>query len=141
MRPLSILFICIGNSCRSPMAEAIARALGGDRVHASSAGLAATGRVAASTLEALATLGYPSDGLDSKGLDEVPLEGLDVVVSLIGPAGLDWLPRGLAARRVAWAIPDPYGSDVATYLAVGRAIEERVRGLLGELLAGEPAAG
>ncbi|HQL28825.1 MAG TPA: arsenate reductase ArsC, partial [Thermoanaerobaculales bacterium] len=61
MRPLSILFICVGNSCRSPMAEAIARAIGGDRVTACSAGLAATGRVAPSTLEALAALGYPSD--------------------------------------------------------------------------------
>ncbi|HQL28826.1 MAG TPA: hypothetical protein PLM67_01390, partial [Thermoanaerobaculales bacterium] len=74
-------------------------------------------------------------------LDEAPLDGLDVVVSLIGPAGLAWLPPGLAARRVAWPIPDPYGSDPATYLAVGRAIEERVRGLLDELLAGEPATG
>ena len=134
MRPLSILFICIGNTCRSPMAEAIARALGGDRVHASSAGLAATGRVAASTLEALATLGYPSDGLASKGLDEIPLEGLDVVVSLIGPAGLAWLPAGVAARQVAWTIPDPYGNDLATYLAAARTIEQRVRALVDELL-------
>jgi arsenate reductase len=140
MRPLSILFICIGNSCRSPMAEAIARALGGDRVDASSAGLAPTGRVAASTLEALGLLGYPGDGLASKGLDEIPLHGIDVAVSLIGPQGLAWLPPGLAARRLAWSIPDPYGSDLSTYLAVGRAIEERVRALLAELPPGELAA-
>jgi arsenate reductase (thioredoxin) len=134
MRPLSILFICIGNTCRSPMAEAIARALGGDSVVAHSAGLAPTGRVASSTLEALRALGYPCAGLASKGLDEVPLDGLDVVVSLIGPAGLAWLPAGAAARRVAWTIPDPYGNELATYLAVARTIEERVRALVDDLL-------
>ncbi|PWB75482.1 MAG: low molecular weight phosphatase family protein [Holophagae bacterium] len=134
MRPVSILFICIGNTCRSPMAEAIARALGGDSLVAHSAGIAPTGRVASSTLEALRALGYPCAGLASKGLDEVPLDGLDVVVSLIGPAGLAWLPAGVAARRVAWTIPDPYGNDIATYLAVARTIEERVRALVDDLL-------
>jgi len=134
MRPLSLLFICIGNTCRSPMAEAMARAIGGDRVVAYSAGLAATGRVASSTIEALRALGYPGDGLASKGLDEVPLDGIDVAVSLIGPEGLAWLPLGAAARRVAWTIPDPYGNDPETYLAVARTIEVRVRALLADLL-------
>jgi protein-tyrosine-phosphatase len=137
MRPLSVLFICIGNTCRSPMAEAMARAIGGDRLIVHSAGLAPTGRVASTTLEALRTLGYPGAGLASKGLDEVPLDGLDVVVSLVGPEGLAWLPFRVAARRVAWTIPDPYGNDLATYLAVARTIEERVRALVDGLLARE----
>ena len=140
MRPLSILFLCIGNTCRSPMAEAIARGLGGERVAAHSAGLAPTGRVAEGSLDALRTLGYPGDGLTSKGLDAVPLDGLDVVVSLVGPLGLAALPAGRALRREAWSIPDPYGADEATYLAVARTIEERVRVLLGELLGPEPPA-
>jgi arsenate reductase len=134
MRPLSVLFICVGNTCRSPMAEAIARAIGGDRVAVSSAGLAPTGRVAEASLEALLALGYPCDGLASKGLDEVPQGGLDVVVSLIGPAGLTWIPAHAAVRREVWTVPDPYGSDEETYLAVARTIEERVRGLLDDLL-------
>jgi arsenate reductase len=134
MRPISILFLCVGNTCRSPMAEAIARALGGGLLVAHSAGLAPTGRVASTTLEALRALGYPCAGLASKGLDEVPLDGLDVVVSLIGPAGLAWLPAGVAARRVAWTIPDPYGDDLATYLEVARTIEQRVRALVDKLL-------
>ena len=120
------------------MAEAIARALGGDSLVAHSAGLAPTGRVASSTLEALRALGYPCAGLSSKGLDEVPLDGLDVVVSLVGPLGLAALPAGRALRREAWSIADPYGADEATYLAVARNLEERVRALLSELLGPEP---
>jgi len=53
MARLSILFLCIGNTCRSPMAEAIARGLGGERVAAHSAGLTPTGRVAEGSLAAL----------------------------------------------------------------------------------------
>jgi arsenate reductase len=140
MRPLSILFLCIGNTCRSPMAEAIARGLGGERVAAHSAGLVPTGRVAEGSLAALRALGYPCDGLASKGIDAVPLDDLDVEVSLVGPLGLAALPAGRARRREAWSIPDPYGADEATYLAVARTIEERVRVLLGELLGPEPPA-
>ena len=36
---LRILFVCTGNACRSPMAEGIARSLGGDRVAVASAGI------------------------------------------------------------------------------------------------------
>ena len=37
---LHVLFVCIGNSCRSQMAEAFARAYGRDVLVAASAGLA-----------------------------------------------------------------------------------------------------
>jgi arsenate reductase len=137
MREISVLFICIGNTCRSPMAEAIARAVGDGRIVAHSAGLNPTGRVAEGSRWTLRRLGYPDDGLSSKGLDEVPLDELDVVVSLIGPAGLRYLPHGLAARLESWSIRDPYGDDEEVYLAVGRTIEMRVRGLVTELLDGE----
>ena len=134
MRPISVLFICIGNTCRSPMAEAIARSMGGDRLTVHSAGLSPTGRVAEGSIATLRALGYPSDGLSSKGLDQVPLDELDIVVSLIGPAGLRTLPHGLSARREAWSIRDPYGDDEAIYLAVARTIEDRVRALVDDLL-------
>lgn len=137
MRPISVLFICVGNTCRSPMAEAMARSIGGDRLVAYSAGLSPTGRVAEETRAALRTLGYPDAGLSSKGLEQVPLDDLDVIVSLIGPAGLRFLPHGLPARCEEWSIRDPYGDDEAIYLAVARTIEVRVRALVADLLGPE----
>lgn len=127
-----VLFVCVGNSCRSPMAEAIARALGGGHIECRSAGLAPAGFIAEPTRDTLAALGYSSDNLSSKGLDEVRLDDVDVVVSLLGRRGLDLVPRGHELRREAWSIRDPIGEDEEVYLEVAREIEGRVRRLLVE---------
>jgi arsenate reductase len=137
MNPLAILFVCIGNSCRSPMAEAIARHLGGRRVDVRSAGIAPAGFVAGGTLGALEALGYSGEGLWSKGLDDVIVQDLDVMVSLLGEGALDLLPRGTGARREAWTVLDPFGEDEDVYLDVARGLEVKIRTLLSEELDGE----
>ena len=129
---LTILFICIGNSCRSPMAEAIARAAGGDTVDARSAGITPLGWVSEQTIGALQALGYPAEGLSSKGLDEVDLEDVDIILSLLGDRGLDCIPHRIGARREAWDIADPFGEDDELYLEVGRELERRIRDLISE---------
>ena len=137
MDPLAILFVCLGNSCRSPMAEAIARHLGGRRVDVRSAGIAPAGFVAGGTLGALEALGYSGEGLWSKGLDDVIVQDLDVMVSLLGEGALDLLPRGTGARREAWTVLDPFGEDDDVYLDVARGLEVKIRTLLSEELDGE----
>ncbi len=119
------------------MAEAIARHLGGPRVDARSAGLAPAGFIANGTLAALETLGCPGEGLHSKGLDDVVVHDLDVMVSLLGTGALDLLPRGAGARREAWTVLDPFGEDEDVYLDVARGLEVRIRTLLSEELDGE----
>jgi arsenate reductase len=128
--PLKLLFVCIGNTCRSPMAEAIARGLGGGRVEARSAGLMPFGRIVPGTVRALEDLGYDPAGLSSKGLGDLEAGDFDVVVSLLGEAGLAHLPASLGAETEAWAIADPYGEDDEVYLAVARELERRVRDLI-----------
>lgn len=126
-----ILFICVGNTCRSIMAEAICRHLGGDGFEVFSAGLAPTGRVIPETVTALQRLGYTAGGLRSKPLDDVPLRELDTIVSLVGPAAISWLPRDLPAHRVIWNVPDPYGEDQETFDRTARHIERLVTDLVG----------
>jgi arsenate reductase len=138
MAECKILFICIGNMCRSPMAEAIARHLGTGRVEARSAGLSPTGSVADQARTALEELGIPSHDLSSKGLDTVPLSDVDVVVSLLGPSGLHLLPRNLGARLEAWSIPDPLGEDEEAFLATARLLQRRIRSLLDEVMEDSP---
>ena len=119
------------------MAEAMACSLGGDRVEALSAGLSPAGFIAESTVSTLERLGYPTDGLYSKGLDAIDTPAVDVVVSLIGGGAHYPLGCGPHAREIHWQIPDPFGEDESMYLRVARDIENRVRGLLREELAGE----
>jgi protein-tyrosine-phosphatase len=119
------------------MAEAMARSLGGDRVEALSAGLSPAGFIAETTFFTLRRLGYPTDGLYSKGLDAIETTAVDVVVSLIGGEVHYPLGCGPHAREIHWPISDPFGEDESLYLRVARDIEARVRRLLQEELAGE----
>jgi arsenate reductase len=137
MAPLKILFICVGNTCRSPMAETIARALGEGQVEASSAGIQPFGRIISSTTETLEGLGYDPGGLSSKGLDDVDLADFDLIVSLLGPAGLSYLPPSLGAQLESWPVRDPYGEDDEVYLAVARELERRIRDLLSDQMTRE----
>jgi arsenate reductase len=130
MGSLSILFICVGNTCRSPMAEAITRGLCRGEVTVSSAGISPFGRIVAPTVEVLESLGYDPRGLASKGLEEIDLSNFDVIVSLLGPSGLSYLPRSAGAQLEAWSIRDPYGEDLEVYRAVARDLERRIGSLL-----------
>lgn len=134
MASLSILFICVGNTCRSPMAEAIARGLGEGAVQASSAGLMPFGRIVGSTVDALEALGYDPRGLASKSLDDVDLRDFDLIVSLLGPSGLSYLPSTLGSQLESWSIRDPYGEDDEVYVAVAKELEHRIRELLADQL-------
>jgi arsenate reductase len=133
MQMLRILFVCVGNTCRSPMAEALARHLSGGRVEACSAGCFPTGRLEQSTVAALERLGVSAEGLWSKGFDAVPLDDIDLVVSLAGPAVVRDLPVSLRRSAEVWSIRDPYGEEPAVYLAVARIIAARVQDLLDRL--------
>jgi protein-tyrosine-phosphatase len=114
------------------MAEAIAGVLGGVMVDARSAGISPLGWVSEQTIDTLQALGYPTEGLSSKGLDQVDFEDVDIVLSLLGDRGLDYVPHSIGARREAWVITDPFGEDDEIYLEVARELERRIRTLLCE---------
>lgn len=114
------------------MAEAIASVLGDSKVDARSAGISPLGWVSPQTIETLQTLGYPTHTLASKGLDAVDLGDVDIVLSLLGPRGLDHVPHSIGARREAWLVTDPFGEDDEIYMEVARDLERRIRTLLSE---------
>ena len=89
-------------------------------------------------LGAIRDLGYDRLlGLRRKGLDAVDFEDVDIVLSLVGNRGLDYLPRGTGARREAWDITDPFGEDDEVYFVVARDLERRIRALLSSELDSE----
>ena len=62
VRPVKILFVCIGNSCRSQMAEAWANHLGNGTVQALSAGTYPLGVITGDTYNVMSEKGLSLDG-------------------------------------------------------------------------------
>lgn len=125
MQP-GVLFICLGNSCRSIMAEALARHYLGPSVRVESAGLNPLGHVVSETLQVLAELGLEVQGLHSKGLWEVNPRDYSLVVNLTSHALAPYLPPDCRRRVIHRPVPDPYGGPLEEY----RATRDRIRELI-----------
>jgi arsenate reductase len=118
-----VLFICLGNSCRSIMAEALTRHRCGDRWEAASAGLDPLGWVAPETLAALAEVGVSTAALRSKGLNEFDLSEFCLVVNLSIHSLEGRLHLADATRVLHRPVPDPFGRDREAYRRSRDAIE------------------
>jgi protein-tyrosine-phosphatase len=155
--PRRLLFVCVENSCRSQMAEAWARRLGGARVAAHSAGSRPSGVVNPKAVASMAELGEKLGGQRSEGIDEVVARvAKEAACARSGPRVAaapdrplfdavvtmgcgDACPHVPAARHVDWSLPDPKHMPPDQFAQVRDAIGERVRALLEELGVPPPA--
>lgn len=122
-----VLFVCVGNACRSPMAEAIARYDAADVMEASSAGLHPLGYIADLTKQTLMKNGYSANGLTSDALTRENAEAADLIINMTGRTG-DEIFRG-QENVEDWVVEDPYGEDPETYQRVFEGIRRRVNQL------------
>jgi protein-tyrosine phosphatase len=157
---LMVLFVCTGNTCRSPMAEAIFRRLAAERlgcrpeeierhgVVVASAGLAAWAGGPASTgaVEAAAELGGDLRGHESQPLTESLAQQADVILTMTAThraALLAQFPE--AGGRVTMLSPDrrdvidPIGGSLENYRSCALQIEAHMRERIDTL--GLPANG
>ena len=132
-RPLKILFVCIGNACRSQMAEAWAKHHGRRKVQAHSAGSHPYGSIVEDTYNVMSEKGISLEGQCSKGLQDVAVNEMDVVVGM-GCEVACPVPAGFKGRAVEWDIPDPYGRSIDFFRTVRDMIERQVLALLAEVL-------
>ena len=130
-----LLFLCVANSARSQMAEAIARSIAGDRLPIQSAGSMPT-RVNPLAVRALAEIGIDASGQRSKSVDEIDRALVATVITLCAE---EVCPVYLgAARRLHWPLPDPAGhaeSEAASlerFRAVRDELGVRIRRFLAE---------
>jgi arsenate reductase (thioredoxin) len=128
--PLRLLFVCVENSCRSQMAEAFARRLGGAAVHAASAGSRPSGVVNPRAIASMREVGIELAAHASKSLQEVAAPDappFDVVVTMGCGDACPWVP---SRRREDWQIPDPRDMQPAEFARVRDEIEAHVQALL-----------
>ena len=120
-----VLFVCLGNSCRSPMAEAIARHTAEDILSPTSAGTMALGFVAPLTIRTLEERGFDADGLHSKPLTRAAQQSADIIINMTGSPADSVLPAG-SNKTEDWSVPDPYGSEMNSYRDTCDDIEARM---------------
>ena len=114
------------------MAEAVANQLGQGRIGAWSAGSRPAGWIASETQEVLQEKGILLEGHWSKGMDDVPVSQMDIVVEM----GYDVscpVPVGFKGSVIEWSIPDPMGHPLDFFRDVRDLIEVEVRALLESL--------
>ena len=103
-RPRHILFLCVANSARSPMAEGIARSLAPPGMKVSSAG-SSPSPVRPQAIQVLEEIGIDISGHRSKGLESIDAGSVDAVITLCAE---EVCPVFLGeAARVHWGLPDP----------------------------------
>jgi len=126
-----VLFVCIGNSCRSQMAEAFAKKYGADVMVARSAGIAPAVIIAPMTRHTLAERNILIDGHFPKVLDMSNRDGNELVINMSGtPLKLH------GANVIEWEVQDPIGLDENVFRAVADQIEGLVMRLIMDLRSG-----
>lgn len=143
----SVLFVCTGNTCRSPMAEAIAQSLvasqppSGITTTVRSAGVAAMDGMVASpeAVQAMEARGIDLSRHQSSALTPAMVEAADVVYTMT-PSHAEAVMRLVpaAAHKVfpldpAGVVPDPIGMPYEEYETTAARLEELIHNRLREL--------
>ncbi len=123
----SILFLCVGNSCRSQMAEGFARASG--KVIAASAGTEPGDKLAPKAIEVMKEKGINISGQHPKLLTKEMVEKADICISM-GCGVEESCPALLYKNFIDWGLEDPWGQGLEKYRETRDDIEKRVRELL-----------
>ncbi len=134
-RAKKIIFVCVGNSCRSQMAEGFAKHYAQQRnldVEIHSAGTQPAGYVHSDAIAVMREKNIDISGQSSKGFEPEALKDFDYVIAM-GCLGYDICPANFSGISEDWGIPDPIGRGLGFYRNVRDMIEEKVLRLLDRL--------
>ncbi len=116
-----VAFVCTHNSCRSQLAQALAKNVAGDVFDTYSAGTHPAAGVNATALRLLQERGIDTSNLYSKTLSEIP--AVDYVITM----GCGVACPTLACRhREDWGLEDPSGQDDTAFLDCINTIEQNI---------------
>lgn len=120
---IKVAFICVHNSCRSQIAEALGRHLAGDVLECYSAGTEVKPQINQDAVRLMKQV-YQIDmeaSQRSKLLSDIP--AVDVVITMGCNVSCPNLP---CKHREDWGLEDPTGKNDAGFLQVIRTIEQKV---------------
>ena len=123
IRQRNVLFLDQDNARLSQMAEAVAKHLGPPKVRVFSAGVTPR-NIPAPVRKVMQELGINMSAQNSKSVDQVPLDEIDLIVSF---AGADKKCASLPARAKVeqWSIASSRGAQNNDFAALSTLREER----------------
>jgi protein-tyrosine-phosphatase len=127
---VTVLFVCVHNSGRSQMAEAIFNRLSGGRHRGISAGSNPAEAVNPVVVEALREIGIDISGRRPRKLTAEIAEEADIAVTMGCGEGVCPIVPGEIRD---WPLEDPTGKPVEAVRKIRDEIEARVKALLAEL--------
>ncbi len=133
MEKLKVGFICVGNSCRSQMAEGFAREYGDDIFEVYSAGTDPAPEVKPNAVEAMAEKGIDISDQHPKLLNEIPGE-LDILITMGCNVECPYIP---CKFREDWGLDDPAGHPIEVFRETRDIIEDKVKDLIEKVKTGE----
>ena len=119
-----VAFICVHNSCRSQIVEALGRRLASDVFESYSAGTELKDHInpdAVRLLKELYHIDMEAEGQRSKLLSDLP--PVDIVITMGCNVQCPFLP---CSWREDWGLDDPSGKADEEYLKTIRSIEEKI---------------
>lgn len=132
-----IIFVCTGNTCRSPMAMFLFNKIANERNLnwiSDSAGLAAYGDpINSNSAKSLAKIGIENINYTSKGLNYYMVDEADLIAVMTAEHKNALLNAGVDENKVlvlGKGIPDPYGGDEEVYFNCLEKISEGIEELL-----------
>ena len=125
--PIKIMFVCVANLCRSPLAKVIAEKLYGGKIEAESSGIAPASCPVYIEAVCVAEKFYGADfsGHTPRHVLEYQLDEFHYIIamdSLVYAALLEMKPA-LKDRIYKWDIADPCGFEIEAYERAAREIE------------------
>jgi arsenate reductase len=109
---MNILFLCVGNSARSQIAEGLAKEMLGSDHNVQSAGSMPTGKIHPGALKTMKDIGIDISNHISKSIDDLDkdfLNKLDYVITLCAEEVCPFVPS--KAKMINWANEDPANSN------------------------------
>lgn len=114
-----LLFVCAGNTCRSPMAKALAVRLFGDNVYVESVGIdTASGLYATpEAIQVLAEEGIDLSSHRSLNISELKFSQWDIIVAMTPRIAANIVASNIisAEHLIEWNVVDPYGQGIEAY--------------------------
>lgn len=139
-----IVFVCTGNTCRSPMAEIIMKNkikdAGLSDIRVTSAGVAAVkgNKMSRNSFLALKNMGYKPYGFKSKPITDKLIAGADLVICMTSTHKL--YMKGyenvytMNELAMLGEIPDPYGGNLELYEKTAYAISASCEIILSRII-------